>query len=39
MEAANEKKQAPPGQQGARGPGDHAESAADMAQTERGHGE
>ena len=25
--------------QGARGPSDHAESAADMAQTERGHGE
>jgi RND family efflux transporter MFP subunit len=39
MEAADEKKQAPPGQQGARGPSDHAESAADMAQTERGHGE
>jgi RND family efflux transporter MFP subunit len=39
MEAADEKKQAPPGQQGARGPGDHAESAEDMAQTERGHGE
>ena len=39
MEAADEKKQAPPGQQGARGPGDHAESAEDMAQTERDHGE
>ncbi len=39
MDAANEKKQAPPGLQGAREPGDHPKSAEEMAQTERGRGE
>lgn len=39
MDAANEKKQAPPGPQGAREPGEHPKSAEEMAQTERGRGE
>ncbi len=39
MEAADEKKQAPPGQQGAQGPGDHPKSAEEMAQTGRDHKE
>ena len=39
MDAANEKKQAPPGLQGAREPGDHPKSAEEMTQTERGRGE
>ena len=39
MDAANEKKQAPPGLQGARERGDHPKSAEEMTQTERGRGE
>ncbi len=39
MDAANEKKQAPPGLQGARERGDHRKSAEEMTQTERGRGE
>jgi RND family efflux transporter MFP subunit len=39
MDAANEKRQAPPGPQGARGPGDHPKSAEEIARSERDRGE